>query len=292
MGVPAAYLGIIIIWTTTPLAIQWSSEGSGFIFGVSARMLVGTLGLLVLMTLLRIKLPWHRKAVQTYMAGVLGVYGAMMSVYWSSQYIPSGWISVIFGLSPLMVALMSICFLKDRSLSRLQLVALLLGFSGLLVMFGSASEIGEGAIAGVLGVFLAALLHSISALRIKVINAQLNAFSSTAGSLLFSLPLYLLSWYVIDGQIPTSVPVSSIASILYLGIIATMFGFAMYYYVLIRISVTRLAMITMITPVMALWLGHYLNHEPISLRVMAGTALIISGLLLYEQKLVARLVRG
>ncbi|HHH47726.1 MAG TPA: EamA family transporter, partial [Gammaproteobacteria bacterium] len=26
MSVPAAYLGVILIWATTPLAIQWSSE--------------------------------------------------------------------------------------------------------------------------------------------------------------------------------------------------------------------------------------------------------------------------
>ncbi len=292
MSVPAAYLGIIIIWTTTPLAIQWSSEGPGFMFGVAARMLIGTVGLFILLRVLGLRLPWHRKAVQTYLAGVLGVYGAMMSVYWSSQYIPSGWISVVFGLSPLLVALMSIFIMKDRSIGRLQLVALLMGFIGLLVMFGSARQIGEGAVAGVLGVFMATLLHSISAVRIKAIGADLNAFSSTAGSLLFSLPLYLLSWYLIDGQVPQALPINSLLSILYLGIIATMFGFAMYYYVLIRVSVTRVAMITMITPVMALLLGHFFNQEPITLRVLIGTGMIVGALLIYEQKLVVSLLRG
>jgi len=29
-----AYLAIIIIWSTTPLAIKWSSEGVGFISGI------------------------------------------------------------------------------------------------------------------------------------------------------------------------------------------------------------------------------------------------------------------
>lgn len=28
MSVPAAYLGVILIWSTTPLAIQWSGEGA------------------------------------------------------------------------------------------------------------------------------------------------------------------------------------------------------------------------------------------------------------------------
>src|SRR5512139_3832922 len=41
MSVPAAFLGVILIWSTTPLAIKWSAEGGGFLFGVSARMLLG-----------------------------------------------------------------------------------------------------------------------------------------------------------------------------------------------------------------------------------------------------------
>jgi drug/metabolite transporter (DMT)-like permease len=71
-----------------------------------------------------------------------------------------------------------------------------------------------------------------------------------------------------------------------------MFGFSMYYYVLTRVSVTRVAMITMISPVMALLLGHFLNNEQLSLRVISGTALILGALLLYERALVARLLRG
>ena len=41
MSVPAAYLSIILIWSTTPLAIQWSSTGNGFLFPVMARMIIG-----------------------------------------------------------------------------------------------------------------------------------------------------------------------------------------------------------------------------------------------------------
>ncbi|MBU2479196.1 MAG: EamA family transporter, partial [Gammaproteobacteria bacterium] len=43
MSMPAAFLGVILIWSTTPLAIQWSSEGGGFLFGVAARMWLGAL---------------------------------------------------------------------------------------------------------------------------------------------------------------------------------------------------------------------------------------------------------
>jgi hypothetical protein len=41
MSVPAAYLAVIAIWSTTPLGIQWSTLGSSFSFAVMARMLIG-----------------------------------------------------------------------------------------------------------------------------------------------------------------------------------------------------------------------------------------------------------
>ena len=49
MSVPAAYAGVILIWSTTPLAIQWSAHGAGFSFAVMARMLVGLALCLLLM---------------------------------------------------------------------------------------------------------------------------------------------------------------------------------------------------------------------------------------------------
>ncbi|MCU7959014.1 MAG: hypothetical protein KZQ58_03250, partial [gamma proteobacterium symbiont of Bathyaustriella thionipta] len=34
MNIYSTYLGVILIWSTTPLAIQWSNGNSGFLFSV------------------------------------------------------------------------------------------------------------------------------------------------------------------------------------------------------------------------------------------------------------------
>ena len=52
-----AYLLVIIIWSTTPLAIKWSGESVGFIFGVSARMLIGAVLAMALTLVYFKKLP-------------------------------------------------------------------------------------------------------------------------------------------------------------------------------------------------------------------------------------------
>ena len=94
MSITAAYLGIIIIWSTTPLAIKWSGDGPGFLFGVTSRMLIGLFICLLILAFMRVRLQWHRQAVYTYLAASLGIFGSMLLVYWGAQYITSGMVSV------------------------------------------------------------------------------------------------------------------------------------------------------------------------------------------------------
>lgn len=116
----------------------------------------------------------------------------------------------------------------------------------------------------------------------KIIGTHLPALTQVAGGLLLALPLYLLTWASIDGQWPDQLPLRSVASIIYLGVIATTLGFSFYYYLLTRLAATRVALITMISPVLALWLGHTINHEPLTIKIVAGTLLIMTALLAHE----------
>ena len=68
-------------------------------------------------------------------------------------------------------------------------------------------------------------------------------------------------------------------SILYLGVVGSVFGFALYFYVLRYLEATRVSLITLVTPVSALLLGHLLNQEPLGPRIWLGTAAILLGLL-------------
>lgn len=57
MNVPAAYLGVIFIWSTTPLGIQWRVQGPDFAFAVAARMAIGLAVCAGLMVATRTRLP-------------------------------------------------------------------------------------------------------------------------------------------------------------------------------------------------------------------------------------------
>jgi drug/metabolite transporter (DMT)-like permease len=282
MRIPLTYISVILLWATTPLAIKWSGEGPGFLFGVSARMAIGTGCILFILILMHQRLAWHRKACLTYLAVALQIYGSMLAVYWAAQFIPSGWISVIFGLTPLMTALLAAIFLGERSLTLGKLLAYGLGVSGLAIMFGSALQFGYDAVLGISGVLVSSLLQSISSVWIKCIAAKLPALSQVAGGLLLALPAYLLTWGIADGHWPTALTPRSLAAIIYLGVIATTLGFVLYYYLLTHLPATRVALITLISPLLALILGHSVNHEPLTMKVITGTLFILSALIMNE----------
>lgn len=282
MRITLAYICVVLLWATTPLAIKWSGEGPGFLFAVTSRMAIGMACVLLVMAVLRRSLAGHRKAWLTYLAVAVQIYGSMIIIYWSAQFIPSGWISVLFGLAPLMTALLTAVLLKEQRLSFIKLFAYGLGVGGLYIMFGSALYLGESAGFGIAGVTGATLLQSVGAVWIKRINAGLPALTQVTGGLGLALPAYLLTWGWFDGQWPQQLSIVNIAAIAYLGMIATTIGFSLYYYLLTHLTATQVALISLITPVLALLLGHLANHEPLTQRIIAGTALILAALILHE----------
>ncbi|WP_340121330.1 DMT family transporter [Methylobacter svalbardensis] len=281
MRIYLAYISIVLLWATTPLAIKWSGEGPGFLFAVTSRMAIGTVCILLMLGLSKQRLLWHRKALKTYLAVAVQIYASMLAVYWAAQFIPSGWISVLFGLLPLMMALLAAIWLGERSLTIGNLLAYVLGISGLWTLFGSALQIGHAAVLGIIGVLVSTFLQAVSSVWVKRIDAEIPALSQVTGGLLLSLPLYLMTWAVFDGHWPTEISPVSLAAIVYLGAIATTFGFVLYYYLLLNQSTAKVALVTLVSPVMALLLGHAVNHEPLTIKVVTGTLLILGALLVH-----------
>ncbi|MBL1263212.1 DMT family transporter [Candidatus Methylomicrobium oryzae] len=282
MRIAIAYLCVVLLWATTPLAIKWSGEGPGFLFGVTGRMAIGVVCIGPILLIMKQPLPWHYKARLTYLAVALQAYCSMLAVYWAAQFIPSGWISVLFGLTPLITALLARFWLGQYELNFSKLLSYLLGVGGLALMFGSALTMGHNAALAIAAVILSSFLHAFSALSIKRIGANLPALTQVAGGLLIALPAYLLTWGIFDGEWPDRFTPASIASIVYLGMIATTAGFVLYYYLLIQLPTARVALITLISPVLALLLGHAANREPITADVLTGALTILAALFLHE----------
>jgi len=282
MSLPAAFVSVVLIWSTTPLAIKWSSLGIGFSFAVFARMAIGVLLCIALLALFRIRFPMHRKARMAYVAGGVSMFAAMALTYWSAQYVSSGMIAVLFGLSPLITSLGAMLWLDEESLTRNKVAGMLLGVLGLLMVFYGGLDLGSNAGFGIVTLLCAVTAQSLGLVWIKRIGDDSPPLAMTCGTLAVSLPLFLLAWFVLDGHVPQGATHQSIAATLYLGVFGSVLGFALYYYLIKHMDTARVALITLITPVMALLLGHALNDEAILPQVWLGTASIVLGLGLHQ----------
>jgi drug/metabolite transporter (DMT)-like permease len=234
------------------------------------------------MIIMRERLPLNRRAIHTYLAAALAIYGAMIAVYWGAQFIPSGWVSLLFGTSPLVTGVLVYVLSGNNELSNEKTIGLLLALAGLSVIFITGFTVDGMAVAGILAVLLSTVIYSYTALKVKQHNNGLPAMTINTGGLLVAVPLYGLSWLLIDGQVPDELPLQAGLSILYLAIFGTLVGFALFFYILKNVSVTRVSLITLITPVAALVLGNYLNGEPVTLQVVLGAMMILTGLAAYE----------
>ncbi len=282
MSLPAAFLSVIVIWSTTPLAIKWSTIEIGSSFAVLSRMAVSVLVCVLILAVFRIRFPVHHKACLSYLAGGLSLFGAMSLVYWSAQHVSSGMISVMFGLSPLITSFAAMLWLKEEAVTPHKLIGMLLGITGLALVFQGGLGLGEGALLGLAALLVAVTSQSLGMVWMKQIGDDSPPLATTLGALLIALPLFYLVWWFSDGNLPditnSAENMRAIVSILYLATFGSVLGFMLYFYMIKHMEAGHIALITLITPVIALLLGHGLNQEEVLPEVWFGTAFILIGL--------------
>lgn len=125
-------------------------------------------------------------------------------------------------------------------------------------------------------------INALSLVLVKRAGAALSPLSVTTGALLYAAPLFLGTWLVFDGHAPATLPVPALWSIVYLGLVASALGFTLFYYLLKRTEANAVAMLTLVSPVLALLLGHVIDGERVTPAIAAGTALVLGGLAVYQ----------
>jgi drug/metabolite transporter (DMT)-like permease len=291
MALALAYMMVILIWATTPLAIKWSAVGTGFAFALLLRLLIAGAVTVILSAALRTGLPLHARARRSYLAGGLGLFGAMYCVYWSAQYLDSGLVSVLFGMSPLITSLLAAAFLDHAALHRHQLLGLCLGVAGLAMIFGVGGQPPDMAmLQGSAVLLLGVTLYAGSLVWMKHIDDDSASLATTTGTTWVALPLFVVAWWFDGATIPATIEMRAGMAIAYLGVFGSVLGMAFYYYVVKHMTVTSVALVTLVTPVLGLLLGHAFNGEALSMRVWLGALLIAAALAIHQARSLAALL--
>jgi len=274
-----AYMTLILIWSTTPLAVVLSLRGLNPIWSLSVRFVIAILIARIILWIIREPLPLNKSALRCYLAGTLGLFWAMLFTYLGAQYLPSGLISLIFGLSPLMTGLVG--HFIDSKLNRLQWIGMSLSTLGLIGVFGSV-HMHTGMLKGMIYVLIGVMAYVGSIFWLRYEKASLHPLAQTTGSLIFSMlglmiviPFY---WAFRPMHIPDQM---TIAAILYSATISSIAAMMCYFYLIKHMQPSTLSLATVITPILALILGTWINNEQISSIMMVGIGIVMMGLLIY-----------
>jgi len=168
INIVLAFIAVLLIWTTTPLAIKWSS-GNAPMTSALLRMSIGVLFCLGLLAAFKHSLPFDKAARRVYLVGGVSIFVGMSLFYFAAQSIPSGWIAVLFGLSPLATGVFSAMLEPETRLTGVRIAGLCLGFAGLYLVFSAGLKFDEASLEGVIMTLMATLVTAAT----SVISRQL-----------------------------------------------------------------------------------------------------------------------
>lgn len=282
----AVYAAVVFIWSTTPLAIVYSSDGIDPYLNLSLRILISALLLSLWFFIQRRPFPFYRHALPThFVVGVIGIGLSMSLVYYAALSLPSSWIALIFGLTPLFTALLEGLVFRSLRITWPHWIGIASAFLGLWLIFHDPDHPLDGSlyVAG-FAMLVSTFLHALSATLLKRLPHKQAPIDTVMGGLLFALPVSLLFWLLNGSNTPSEIAQPTLVAITYLAVIGSLAGFLLYYQVLAVFSATMSSFITLLAPTLALFWAAFLNAEPITSHLLLGAVLILIGLIVFILK--------
>lgn len=276
----ASLMVVYIVWGSTYLAIRVAvREGSGFppfTMGLIRMILAGAILLLwAALTGKRIK-PSRTEFGLLFVSGILLWIGGSGLLAWAETRATSGFAALVIASMPLWATLIE--SVLDRKVPSIRLtLALLIGFAGIGVL--SAPELQHGVHAdlmstlALLGASFSWAMGSVLQGRKPVsLSPQASAgYQSLAGAVGFVFLVVLASE-------PRPVPtIPALFAVGYLAVFGSVVAFTAYVSTLQTLPMSVVMTYAYVNPIIAVFLGNLILHEPITRWTVSGAALVILG---------------
>lgn len=274
---------LIFIWATTPLAIVWSVSDIYPMWALVLRFFIALPLAIAVLLILKIQFPINKIAVLSYIAGSLSLIGSQIFTYAATAYLSSGLIALMFGLAPIMAGLIG-RFGFQQKLAALQWLGMGTSIIGLAMICLSGNQKHVQPM-GIIMMLISVFAYSLSIFLVKKINAVVQPIAQATGSILVSTLLALLLLPFIWQYAPTQFPsLKSLLALIYTVVMASLIAMFCYFKLVQNLKATTLSLTTVMTPMLAILIGAYLNHEQLSAQVFVGASIILFGLFLYFYK--------
>ena len=281
MGVPRVklihlFMGVLLVTT-------W---GMGFVFAKAA---IADFPPILLMafrfSLTALVLIWFVPVPrgQILRIGLVAIVGASLQyavTFTGLEGLSAGTASLLVQTEMPMAALFAAIFLRDQ-LGWQRFFGMLVAFAGVVLIVGAPNL--QDSRFPMLLVLSGAAMWAAGQVLAKTIKG-VTGFQMIAWVALFAAPqLFVLSWIFESDQIAlTRAVIESndwlvYGTVIYLGLVMTAFGYAVFYHLLGLYDVNQVMPFMLLLPVVSILGGMVLLDEQLSLRILVGGAIIITG---------------
>ncbi|MCW3793689.1 EamA family transporter [Paenibacillus sp. LS1] len=293
-----AFTVMCLIFGTTFLAIKIGVEaGMPPFLSAGLRFIVAGALMFAWMWMkgkVNISLLWRKEMLIT---GAGLTFGTFATLYWAEQYVSSGVGAILSATGPLMIMLMQTALLRQKTSARM-ITGCLIGFAGVVLVVLPGVSIGGSPLWlwGCIAVLVGEVCYSAGAIYSKkVINQfkETNPVAINAAQMMYGgLLLSLLSAVTESWNMSALDWVPAVSSVIYLTVVGSMVGHSLFYWIMSRTNPLFPATWLYISPPIAVGLGAVVYNEHVSWITWIGVALVVTGLLAMNEKVMDWLKRG
>src|SRR5437899_6053787 len=286
-GVPAAWLTLCIVWSSTWLAIKIGLRDLPPISFVAIRFLIAIVVLIAVSIGRTRLLPLRRNDY-----AVLAITGILMFavnytlLVWAELHVSSGLAAVLQATIPIFGMIFAHWMLPDEPLRLQKLAGAIIALGGVALICGRLLGFnGPLAFWGGLGVVFGAASAAYANVLVKARSIQLAPAMLAAWQMIFGIAPLLVLGFAIDGN-PARFhwTAMSVFCLLYLAVIGSALTFLLLYWLLPRLTVAQLQSISLITPPGAVMLGWSLGGETFPVWSLLVAAFVLVGVWMIFRK--------
>jgi len=279
---------VAFFWGTTFLGIRIGIETiPPFLLAGLRNLLSGGLIFLYLLSQKKLESVNLRQFFRCFILSILMIVLANGLTTYSEKYITSGLASLISTLSPFFVLLLNL-FLGNEKMSLKTITGIFLGMFGIFLIYqNSLSDlINPQYRQGVYAILIAVLMWAIGTIITK--KGSLNSLTMLmnvclqmiiAGVILTVIQITITPTISIDNW-----SFRSIAALFYLAVFGSVVGYVSYSYLISQMPSTKVAVLSYVNVVVALFLGWLILDEKITSKIIIAASLIIGGVVIVNYK--------
>jgi drug/metabolite transporter (DMT)-like permease len=283
----AAFAAIYLVWGSTYLAIRVAVETMPPFLLSAARFLFAGLSLLGLLWFKGVPMPTRSQWRSAVIAGSFMLVGGNGLVVWAEQTVTSSLTALIIATTPAWFALLE-WLRPNGTRPKLQtIIGIAIGFAGVSLLInlrGGSAASGESIhLPGTLAVIIATASWAGGSLYAKHspkpespwMNVAIQMIGGGGGLLLVALLLgepARADW--------SRVSAASLWAFAYLVVFGSWIAFSAFVWLLKNTTPARLSTYAYVNPVIAVFLGWLILHEPVTVRTLWAAAVILTGVII------------